>query len=220
MPRTLQLLPLYLSTAFLLAIALAVSLASGGQDKLEGANEPQSGKKKLAAFEFVQMCDTQLGTRGYEHDVKMFKAAVEKINSIEPDFVVICGDLVNRADEKSLADFNSIKAKFKMPCHCAPGNHDVENKPTAESLKKYREKVGKDYFSFEHEGYTFVVANTQLWKAPLEIESEKHDTWFRKTLASAKAKGSPAVLVFHYPLFIKEPDEKEQYLQPSGGKAR
>jgi len=167
--------------------------------------------EKQEAFEFVQMCDTQLGMGGYEHDTKMFKAAVEKINAMEPDFVVICGDLVNKADDKSFADFNSIKSGFKLPCYCASGNHDVENTPTAESLKKYREKIGKDYYAFEHKGYTFAVANTQLWKSPLAGESEKHDAWFKKTLEAAKEKDSPVVLVFHYPLYLKEPDEKEVY---------
>lgn len=167
--------------------------------------------EKQEPFTFVQMCDTQLGMGGYEHDVMTFKLAVKQINLLEPDFVVICGDLVQKADDKSFADFKSIKAGFKIPCHCAAGNHDVENKPTLESLKRYREIIGKDYYSFENKGYTFVVANTQLWKAPLAGESEKHDAWFKQTLEAAKAKNSPVVIVVHYPLFTKKPDEKENY---------
>ena len=157
------------------------------------------------------MCDTQLGMGGYEHGVKMFGLAVATINGMKPDFVVICGDLVNKTDDKSFADFNSIRAGFKLPCYCAAGNHDVENQPTLESLKRYREKIGDDYYSFEHKGFTFVVANTQLWKAPLAGESEKHDTWFKATLEGAKTKGSPVVLVVHFPFFTKDPDEKDHY---------
>lgn len=166
---------------------------------------------ETVSFSFAQMCDTQLGMGGYEHDVEMFKLAVKKINSLKPDFVVICGDLVNKADDKSFADFNSIKAGFKIPCHCAAGNHDVENTPTAESLIKYREKIGDDYYSFQHKGHTVVVANTQLWKAPLAGESEKHDAWFKKTLEAAKTAESPVLVVVHYPFFTKMPDEKENY---------
>lgn len=148
---------------------------------------------------------------GYEHDVMTFKLAVKQINAMKPDFVVICGDLVGKANDKSFADFKAIKAGFKLPCHCAAGNHDVGNKPTHESLKRYRETMGKDYYSFENKGYTFIVANTQLWKAPLAGESEKHDAWFEKTLEAAKAKSSPVVIAAHYPLFTKEPNEKENY---------
>jgi len=177
----------------------------------EDSAQINTATEKKAPFSFVQMCDTQLGMGGYEHDVMTFKLAVKQINAIKPDFVVICGDLVQKADDQSFADFKSIKAGFVVPCHCAAGNHDVGNKPTPESLKRYRETIGKDYYTFENKGFTFVVANTQLWKAPLAGESEKHDAWFKKTLEAAKAKNSPAVIVVHYPLFVKEPNEKDNY---------
>ena len=56
-----------------------------------------------------------------------------------------------------------------------------------------------------------MIANTRLWKAPLAGESEKHDNWFKESLATAKKKGSPVVVVVHYPLYIEKPDEKEAY---------
>ena len=188
------------------AVILGICAILGGQ--LYSEDVPDRTRKP---FSFVQMCDTQLGMGGYEHDVRTFELAVDQLNKLKPDFVLICGDLVQKADDKSFADFKRIKSGFKIPCYCAAGNHDVENKPTVETLKKYREKIGKDYFTVEHKGYTFVVANTQLWKAPVAGESEKHDAWFRGALESAKAKGSPVVVVTHYPLFVKQPDEKEGY---------
>jgi len=176
-----------------------------------GLDNVPAATAKQKAFSFVQMCDTQLGMGGYEHDVMTFTLAVKQINEMKPDFVVICGDLVQTANDKSFKDFNRIRAGFKLPCHCAPGNHDVSNNPTPETLRRYRETIGKDYFSVEHKGYTLVVANTQLWKAPLAGESEKHDAWFKETLEAAKAKSSPVIVVVHYPLFLKSPDEKEIY---------
>jgi 3',5'-cyclic AMP phosphodiesterase CpdA len=157
------------------------------------------------------MCDTQLGMGGYEHDVKTFELAVDQVNTLAPDFVLICGDLVGKANDKTFADFNRIKSGFKIPCHCAAGNHDVGNEPTVASLENYRKKIGKDYYVVEHKGYTFLVANTQLWKAPVAGESEKHDAWFKAALKSAKEKGRPVVVVTHYPLFVKNPDEQENY---------
>ncbi len=163
-------------------------------------------------FKFVQMCDTQLGMGGYAHDVEAFERAVVQINTLNPDLVFICGDLVQDANDTSFRDFNRIKAKFKIPCHCAAGNHDVENQPTLASLKQYRQKVGKDYYAVEHKGYTFTVANSQLWKAPVRGESEKHDTWFIQTLAEAKSKNQPIIVVTHYPLFADGPNEGESYM--------
>ena len=163
------------------------------------------------AFTFVQLCDTQMGFGGYEHDLKTFKQAVHQINELKPDFVVICGDLVNRPHDQSFADFKEIKSELTMPCYCAAGNHDVGNTPTAARLKRYRTWMGKDYYAFEHKGYTFVIANTQLWKSPLDGESEAHNDWVVQTVQAAKAKGSPVFIVQHYPLYINNPDEEEEY---------
>jgi len=162
-------------------------------------------------FRFVQICDTQLGFGGYEHDLDMFRKAVAQINEINPAFVVICGDLVNHVSEKSVTDFHTIKSALNVPCHSVSGNHDVGNEPTAETLATYRKLFGKDQFTFEHNGFLFVLINTQLWKFPVEGETQKQDQWLTETLATAKAKQQPVFMVGHYPLFLKTPDEEDQY---------
>jgi len=167
---------------------------------------------KSESFTFVQICDPQLGFSDYAQDVKSFEQTVRQVNVLEPDFVVICGDLVDTADEKSFADFNKIKSDFRMPCYCASGNHDIGNQPTSESLAYYRDVIGEDYFSFGHKGAWFVFVNTQLWKEPLGGESEKHEAWFKETLKAAFEKGGQIFVVGHYPLFIKEPDEPDEYM--------
>ena len=162
---------------------------------------------KPESFTFVQLCDPQLGFGGYEHDVNSFKLAVQKINELKPDFVLICGDMVNNFDAKSLADFNDIKAGLKMPSYCCPGNHDVGNTPTLESLKKYRDFFGKDFYSFEHKGYTFVMTDTNIIRVPVEGETQKQDEWIKETLNAAHDKKSPVFVIGHHPMFTKTPDE-------------
>jgi 3',5'-cyclic AMP phosphodiesterase CpdA len=164
------------------------------------------------SFTFAQICDTQLGMGGYEHDLKTFKQAVVQINALKPDFVVICGDLVNDPEEKSFADFNKIKAEFDIPCYCASGNHDVGNQPTPESLEYYRKIIGEDYYSFEHKGCVFVFVTTQLWKAPVQDETEKHDAWLEDTLEDAANRNARIFVVGHHPLFLEKPDEAEEYM--------
>jgi len=167
-------------------------------------------KKKQEPFSFAQLCDTQLGMGGYEHDIKTFEQAVQQINSLNVDFVVICGDLVHHANDSSYTDFKRIMNGFKMPCYPAAGNHDVGKKPTDSTLQYYRKTIGKDYYTFDNKGYAFVVSNTQLWKVEVDKESEKHDLWFKNTLDSI-GKNTPVFVVGHYPIFIKSPDEKEVY---------
>ena len=135
------------------------------------------GRKEEKIFSFVQLCDTQLGMGGYEHDLETFKQAIIQINALNPDFVIICGDLVNDANDSSYSDFISIMKEFKVPCHLAPGNHDVGNVPTETSLNYYRKTIGKDYYEFQNKNHSFIVTNTQLWKHNVEHESEKHNKW-------------------------------------------
>ncbi len=159
-------------------------------------------------FTFVQVCDTQLGFGGYDEDVAAFEQAVRQIDALAPDFVVICGDLVNHADERSWSDFVRINGGFEMPCHLVAGNHDVGNEPTPETLAAYRKRFGPEQYAFKHRGSTFVVVNTCLWKYPVEGETQRQDAWLRKTLGEASG---PVFIAGHHPLFIEQPGEDEAY---------
>jgi 3',5'-cyclic AMP phosphodiesterase CpdA len=167
---------------------------------------------KTKSFTFVQISDTQLGFSDYQKDIDSFRQAVFKINDLNPSFVVICGDLVNNASDKSFSDFKDIKNSLKMPCYCVPGNHDIGNKPTQESLRRYRKNIGADYFVVEHTGTTFIFVNTQLWKEVLEVESERQDVWLKEKLKLASEKKQQVFIVGHYPLFCKKADEAEEYM--------
>ncbi len=176
---------------------------------LAGCREP--APSRVQSFDLVQMCDPQLGFTDYAADLARFETAIQQINALRPDLVVVCGDLVNAAKENSFADFNAANAHFKVPCLLAPGNHDVGNNPTLETLTRYRRLVGKDYYSVDHKGCVFAVVNSQLWKTPVPGETEKQDAWLRQTLERAARKQRPVFLVMHYPLFVKEADEPENY---------
>ena len=168
-------------------------------------------QKVQEPFSFVQLCDTQLGMGGYTHDIQSFEQAVKQINEIDPDFVVICGDLVNDAADSSYNEFKRIMKGFQVPCYPAPGNHDVGNIPNDTTLNYYRKTIGKDYYTFQNKGYSFIVTNTQLWKVSVENESEKHDKWFKQTLDSLGNSNTAVLVIGHYPIFLKTPDEEEEY---------
>jgi 3',5'-cyclic AMP phosphodiesterase CpdA len=164
-----------------------------------------------AGFSFAQLCDPQLGFTDYAGDLRRFQLAVEQINRLGPDFVVVCGDLVNEAAPASYADFKVAAAGLRVPLHVAPGNHDVGNMPSEGTLRNYRKLVGRDYFSFVHEGTVFVVVNAQSWKAPLAGETEQQDLWLTRILDRASRQGKPIYIISHYPLFLNEPDEPDEY---------
>jgi 3',5'-cyclic AMP phosphodiesterase CpdA len=163
-------------------------------------------------FTFVQVCDPQLGFSEYEQDKASFRQAVRQINALRPELVVICGDMVNTADDRSYADFKEIANGLSMPYYCVPGNHDVGNEPTPASLQAYRQRLGQDYFVVEHKGTAFIFVNTQLWKNPVEGETQKQDIWLKESLKAAWAKGQPIFVVGHYPPFCKQADEPDEYM--------
>lgn len=158
---------------------------------------------------FVQMADTQIGMRDYKKELDNFHKAVDYINELKPDFVTICGDLVNTAGDEVYADFLEIKERLEVPIYLVAGNHDVLRTPTYNSLTYYRETIGSDYYSFDVKGYSFVVTNTQLWDAGPQDERDLHRRWFDWTMA-VQEDGKSFVLG-HYPLRDTEPDT-EQYL--------
>jgi 3',5'-cyclic AMP phosphodiesterase CpdA len=157
------------------------------------------------------MCDPQLGFGGYEHDIRTFRQATQQINALHPDFVVICGDLVNGSSRKSYSDFKALLHDLNPRCFCAPGNHDVHNAPTPASLAFYRKEMGPDYYSFEQDDSTFIVLDTQLWKSPVPGETERQEGWFRNTLSKAHRAGRRIFLIQHVPFFVKSADEPDNY---------
>ena len=164
------------------------------------------------ACRFVQVCDTQLGMGGYEADKIRFQLAVDAINALKVDWVVVCGDLVNNGnDDQAVADFKALAKGFTMPVYLAPGNHDVGNEPTVESLERYRKLQGPDYYAATQHGLKLLIVNTQLWKAPVREESEKHDAWFRAELEASEVAGTPTMIVSHYPPFVATADEPDDY---------
>jgi len=166
---------------------------------------------KQETFSFVQLCDIQLGLGGYKNDIKSFKMAVKKINTLNPDFVVICGDLVQKRKYNSFSDFKKINETFNMPSYIAPGNHDIGLNPNKKTLSYYRKTIGDDYYTFLHKGYSFIVTNSLFWKVNVESESEKHDNWFKERLKDNSINNVPVFVIGHYPLYVKTIDEEETF---------
>lgn len=149
----------------------------------------------LATQNFIQMSDPQFGMftkdGSFEHETVNFEFAIATANRLKPAFVVITGDLINKGgDAAQAAECQRISAKLdrKIRLFSIPGNHDVGNEPTAESLALYRERFGKDYYSFRIGDIAGFVLNSNLEKGVKNVQAEagKMEAWFRAELAKAK----------------------------------
>ena len=99
---------------------------------------------------------------GYRPGV--FDDAVEKLNLLQPQFVMSVGDLIdgkttdNKEWDQQWLEFNTIKDRLEVPFYYVPGNHDISNKWMED---KWKEKYGNPYYHFICKNVLFLIINTQ-----------------------------------------------------------
>ncbi|MEY2882075.1 MAG: hypothetical protein RLZZ15_4455 [Verrucomicrobiota bacterium] len=172
-------------------------------------------------FFFIQLSDPQMGmfadNANFTQDAANFEFAVAAVNRLRPAFVVITGDLVNKAgDATQIAEFRRIVGKIDaaIPVHLMPGNHDVANVPTPATLAAYTALHGPDHYVFRHGDFVGLVLNSTVIHTPTHASAElaAQDRWLRAELAKAKADGAKHLAVIqHHPWFLKTADEPDQY---------
>ena len=174
-----------------------------------------------APFFFLQLSDPQFGMYTKDQDFAQetvnFEMAIATTNRLKPAFVVVTGDLVNKAgDPAQIAEYRRIAAKLdkSIPLHNVAGNHDVENEPTPPSVAAYRKTFGPDHYSFRSGSLAGVVLNSSLIHSPGKAAdlAEAQRTWLVAEFTRLKASGARHLVVFqHHPWFLKSADEPDEY---------
>jgi serine/threonine-protein phosphatase CPPED1 len=180
---------------------------------------------------FIQMSDTQFGmftaNKDFAHETANMEFAIATANRLKPQFVVITGDLINAGgDTAQAAEYKRISAKLSpaIKLYSLPGNHDVGNEPTKETLARYRERFGPDYYTFRAGDIEGIVLNSNLERGTQNVpdEAAKMEAWLKTQLAEAQRAGVKQIIVFqHIPFFLKEANENDQYFNiPKDVRAR
>ncbi len=193
-------------SAVLALVALAVGVTAASQRQ---------------GFFFIQLSDPQFGffagDTDFAQETANLEFAIATANRLRPAFVVITGDLVNKAgDAAQLAEYRRITGTLdrSIPLYHVAGNHDVGNVPTPESLAAYRKALGPDRYTFRHEGFVGIVINSVLFAAPQGApgEAKAQEAWLEAELRRASQEGARHVVVFsHHPLFIADASEPDTY---------
>ncbi len=170
---------------------------------------------------FAQMADTQFGfftdNKDFAGETVNFEKAIAEANRLQPDFVVICGDLVNKpGDDEQIREYKRIAAQLDpaIPLYNVSGNHDVGNTPTPESIAAYRQSFGPDYYTFENGKIFGIVLNSSLMKDPATApdEAAAQEEWLQATLKKAQElKDKISVVFMHHSLFLNDPAESDEY---------
>jgi 3',5'-cyclic AMP phosphodiesterase CpdA len=174
-----------------------------------------------APFFFIQLTDPQFGmttnNAGFEQETANLEFAVATANRLRPAFVVVTGDLVNRTgDAAQIAEYRRILGRLAndIPAYSIPGNHDVGNQPTPETLAAYTKRFGPDYFSFTIGSFVGIAVDSCLFYAPDKAPdaASRQERWLESELARARRDGARHIVVFqHHPPFVGDPAEPDGY---------
>ncbi len=155
---------------------------------------------------FVVMGDNrpQWGGEDVVTPSPMYQRAISEVNLVQPEFVIIVGDLIYGYDsdmaliEREWDAFDEATARFEMPVYLLAGNHDVWDDPSEEL---YRHRYGPLWYSFDVKDCHFVVLDSEDQTAPQKIAGEQLE-WLTTDVAAAKDK---RIFVFlHQPLWAED----------------
>ena len=144
-------------------------------------------------FQFVQISDTHIGKFNTTQALVNLNNAVTQINSINPAFVLITGDLTDGGTSAQYADFKNAVGNFAMPYHCVPGDNDVTQDGVG-TVAIYRSVLGDDYYAFDYGGFKFIGLNF------FNTDNFTLDATQRQWLEARLEEGEPAIIFGHLPL--------------------
>ena len=112
------------------------------------------------------------------------ETAVEKLNLLQPEFVMSVGDLIEGYTEDldrlvfEWDEFDAKIAPLDMRFFYVPGNHDMTNDVMA---KLWEERLGRAYYHFVYNDVLFLCLNSEDTKA--ETITPTQIAWIEQTLA-------------------------------------
>jgi hypothetical protein len=204
---------LFLGSFVLIAIGAAVvfSGAGNGVGTIFFPKEERNPVTHLrwnendAQFQFAIVSDRTGG-----HRAEIFSQAVEKLNLMQPAFVMSVGDLIeggaNKPQEKLAAEwkeFDGLVNKLQMPFFYVPGNHDVAAK---EAAKVWDDKLGRRHYHFVYRNTLFLMLNSNDPKGGTAIDKEQ-SAWASKVLTE-NAGVQYTIVSLHHPLWNTNNGEK------------
>ena len=103
-------------------------------------------------------------TSGGDGQWEIFDTAVREINLLNPDLVIMVGDMIpghmeEREEwDRQWAEFMGHANGLQVPLYFHPGNHDISNLAMQEW---WHEDFGPTYYSFDHKGCHFLLINSE-----------------------------------------------------------
>ncbi len=106
-----------------------------------------------------------------------FERAIDQVNLVRPDFVILLGDYVRAQHSPGdfqieFENFYETLSRFEVPVFMIPGNHDVYINEV-DGAVVWEENLGPLRYSFDIAGCHFTAANTTDWPRSDRIVMKK-----------------------------------------------
>lgn len=194
-----------LAVIVVVGAALAFSGGQPGGNRLQIASEERNPFTHLKVnqhaddFQFAIVSDRTGG-----HRANVFSQAVEKLNLLQPAFVISVGDLIEGGGKKSAQqlqaewrEFDGFVSRLQMPFFYVAGNHDVGAPATA---KAWQEKLGRSYYHFVHRNVLFLMLNSDDPPGSNGNIAKEQQAYARKVLGD-NAQVRWTIVIVHRPVW-------------------
>ena len=142
---------------------------------------------------------------------KNMHIAVDEVNKLDADLVIINGDLTNEGSDIELSNVKSILDKINKPLYVLPGNHETTWSQSA--TKTIFDLWGNDRFVTEIDDLVIVGIACGPYMKMGDGHIKQEDLhWLDKTLAKHCTKGKRVISFNHYPL-MKDLDNYDDYIR-------
>lgn len=125
-----------------------------------------------------------------------------------------CDNIQDRQNNDMKQIWSHLHPDIALICLC--GNHDIGNRPTPQSIQKFKNNFGDDYLAFWVNGTYNVVLNSALFSDPTDAmllyDQQLH--WLELQLQYAHRYSARNIFVFsHHPWFLYNEDEDVEDLK-------
>lgn len=141
-----------------------------------------------------------------------FERAIAAVNAEEFDLVLHGGDMTESGLSDEIDDFAALARGLKRRPLTVPGNHDVGGKVHPEQkspvdaarVAAHETRFGRSWWSRTVRKVRVVGINSPILGSGLDAEARQ---WRFLERELSRPDAPPTVLLTHFPLFLKDPDE-------------
>lgn len=187
-----------------------------------------SRAESKSSFSFIFMTDIHLEPDN--NAPEGFAKAIDKINSLNPEFVISGGDNIDdaleqdyeRADKLFSMYIDQIK-DLKMPVYNTVGNHDIfgvfkksgiDPRHPMYDRKMFTDRLNKTFYSFDYKEWHFIILDSvkiieEDYIGEISVEQIQ---WIKNDLQNV-GKGTPVAIATHVPFFTIIPQADKRFKQ-------